>query len=134
MVSTWFDVTGLSGFCKITIAVLKTLYQKMRCTYIESVKCQFSMGNLILLCYTFQRKHQHEQTVYVLKICGLILIDFLPEKNVCEESRDVFNPLFANPTKRLNTPKQFVGKSRRILRVCLTILRGWRSTLFCIML
>ena len=27
----------------------------------------------------------------------------------------VFNPLSANPTKWLNTPKQFVGKSRRIV-------------------
>ena len=36
------------------------------------------------------------------------------------------NPLSANPTKWSNTLKQFVGNSRRIVWVCLTILWGWR--------
>ena len=36
------------------------------------------------------------------------------------------NPLSANPTKWPNTLKQFVGCSRRIFWVCLTILWGWR--------
>ena len=35
------------------------------------------------------------------------------------------NPLNANPTKWSNTVKQFVGKCRRIVSVCLTILWGW---------
>ena len=34
------------------------------------------------------------------------------------------NPLSANPTKWSNTLKQFVGNSRRIVCVCLTILWG----------
>ena len=38
-----------------------------------------------------------------------------------------FNPLSANPTKWSNTLKQFVGNSRRITWVCLTIL--WWLTL-----
>ena len=36
------------------------------------------------------------------------------------------NSLSANPTKRSNTLKQFVGNSRQIVWVCLTILCGWR--------
>ena len=36
-----------------------------------------------------------------------------------------FNPLSASPTKWSNTLKQFAGKSRRIVWVCLTILLGW---------
>ena len=36
------------------------------------------------------------------------------------------NPLSANSTKWSNTLKQFVGNSRQIVRVCLTILWGWR--------
>ena len=35
------------------------------------------------------------------------------------------NPLGANTTKCPNTLKQFVGKSRRIVSVCLTILWDW---------
>ena len=35
------------------------------------------------------------------------------------------NPLSANTTKWPNTFKQFVGNTRRIVWVCLTILRGW---------
>ena len=35
------------------------------------------------------------------------------------------NPLSANPTKRSNTLEPFVGKSQRIIWVCLTILWGW---------
>ena len=35
-------------------------------------------------------------------------------------------PLNANPTKWSNTLKQFIGNSRRIIWVCLTILWGWR--------
>ena len=34
-------------------------------------------------------------------------------------------PLSANPTKWSNTLKQFVGNSRRTVRVCLTIIRDW---------
>ena len=34
----------------------------------------------------------------------------------------LFNPLSANPTKWSNTLKQFVGKSRQIVWLCLTIL------------
>ena len=37
-----------------------------------------------------------------------------------------FNPLRANPTKWSNTLKQFVGNSRQIAWVCLTILWDWR--------
>ena len=37
-----------------------------------------------------------------------------------------FNPSYTNPTKWPNTLKQFFGCCRRFLRVCLTILRGWR--------
>ena len=37
-----------------------------------------------------------------------------------------FNPLNVNPTKWSNTFKQFLGKSRRIVWVCLTILWDWR--------
>ena len=33
-----------------------------------------------------------------------------------------FNPFSVNPTKWSNTLKKFVGKSRRIVWVCLTIL------------
>ena len=36
------------------------------------------------------------------------------------------NSLSANPTKWSSTLKQFVGNSRRIVWVCLTILWGWR--------
>ena len=36
------------------------------------------------------------------------------------------NTLSANPTKWSSRLKQFVGKSRRIVWVCLTILWGWR--------
>ena len=39
------------------------------------------------------------------------------------------NSLSVNPTKWSNTLKQFVGFCRRIVRVCLTILWGWRLTL-----
>ena len=46
------------------------------------------------------------------------------EDNKCIEH--FFNPLSANPTKVSNTLKQFVGCCRRIARVCLTILWGWR--------
>ena len=38
----------------------------------------------------------------------------------------VLNPLSANPTKWSVTLKQFVGNSRQIAWVCLTILWGWR--------
>ena len=41
-------------------------------------------------------------------------------------SEAYLNPLSVNPTKWLNTLKQFVGYSRRIVWVCLTILWGWR--------
>ena len=37
-----------------------------------------------------------------------------------------FNPLRANPTKWSNILEQFVGKIRRIVWVCLTILWCWR--------
>ena len=37
-----------------------------------------------------------------------------------------FNPLSSNPTKWSNTLKQFVGQSRRIVSVCLTILWSCR--------
>ena len=37
-----------------------------------------------------------------------------------------FYPLNANPTNWSNTLKQFVGNSRKIFWVCLTILWGWR--------
>ena len=37
------------------------------------------------------------------------------------------NPLRANLTKWSNTLKQFVGKSRRIVWVCLTILWRWQA-------
>ena len=37
-----------------------------------------------------------------------------------------FNPLNVNPTKWSSTLKQFLGKSRRIVWVCLTILWDWR--------
>ena len=40
------------------------------------------------------------------------------------------NLLSANPAKWSNTLKQFVGKSRQIVWVCLTILWGWQLTLF----
>ena len=43
-----------------------------------------------------------------------------PETN-CED-----NPLSADPTKLSNTLKKFVGKSRRIVWVCLTIFWGCR--------
>ena len=36
-----------------------------------------------------------------------------------------FNLLSANPSKCSNTLKQFVGNSRQIVWVCLTILWGW---------
>ena len=36
------------------------------------------------------------------------------------------NPLNSNPTKWSNTLKHFLGKSRWIVWVCLTILWGWR--------
>ena len=36
------------------------------------------------------------------------------------------NPLRANPTKWTNALTQFVGNSRQIVWVCLTILWGWR--------
>ena len=38
----------------------------------------------------------------------------------------LFNPLSPNPTKWSNTLKQFIGNSRRIVWVCLTILWDWR--------
>ena len=38
--------------------------------------------------------------------------------------KNLFN-LSANPTKLANTLRQFVGCCRRIVWVCLTILRGW---------
>ena len=37
----------------------------------------------------------------------------------------IFNALSTNPIKWSNTLKQFVGDSRRIAWVCLTILLGW---------
>ena len=37
-----------------------------------------------------------------------------------------FNPLTAHPRKWSNTLKQFVGCCRRVVWVCLTVLRGWR--------
>ena len=37
-----------------------------------------------------------------------------------------FNLLSANPTEWSNTLKQFFGRSRRIVWVCLTIIWGWR--------
>ena len=36
-----------------------------------------------------------------------------------------FNPLTGNPTKWSNTLKQFVGNSRQVVWVCLTILWCW---------
>ena len=39
-----------------------------------------------------------------------------------ENAYPMFNPLSANPTKWSNTLKQFVGKCRQIVWVCLTIL------------
>ena len=44
------------------------------------------------------------------------------------------NTLSANPTKWLNTLKQFVGCCRQIVWVCLNISCGWRlkdSTILC---
>ena len=37
----------------------------------------------------------------------------------------LINPLSANPTKWLNTLKQFAGNSRQIVWVCLAILLVW---------
>ena len=37
-----------------------------------------------------------------------------------------FNTLSAKPTKWSNTLKQFVGRIRRMVWVCLTILWDWR--------
>ena len=39
--------------------------------------------------------------------------------------RELLEPLSSNPTKWLNTLKQFVGFCRLIVSVCLTILWGW---------
>ena len=47
-------------------------------------------------------------------------------KNVSRNEWDVFNSLSANFTKWSNTRKQFVACSRRIVWVCLTVLRDWR--------
>ena len=41
-------------------------------------------------------------------------------------SPPLFRPLSTNPTKWFYTLKQFVGNSRRIVWMCLTILWGWR--------
>ena len=38
---------------------------------------------------------------------------------------EYLNSLSVNRTKWLNALKQFVGKSRRIVLLCLTILWGW---------
>ena len=38
----------------------------------------------------------------------------------------MFNPLSVSPSKWSNTLKQFIGNSRRIVWVCLTILWVWR--------
>ena len=38
---------------------------------------------------------------------------------------DLLNTLSVNPTKWSNTRKEFVGNSRQIVWVCLTILWGW---------
>ena len=48
---------------------------------------------------------------------NLIIFHYLP--CIC------INPLNANPTKWSNKLKQFVGNSRLIVWVCLTILWGW---------
>ena len=37
------------------------------------------------------------------------------------------NPLSTNPREWSNTLEHFVGYCRRIVRVCLTILRGWHE-------
>ena len=39
--------------------------------------------------------------------------------------RKIINPLSANPTKWLNTLRQFIDFGRRIVWVCWTILWGW---------
>ena len=48
-----------------------------------------------------------------------------PQVNCDHKSIFLFNTVSTNTTKWSNTLKQFVGKSRRIVWVCLTILWGW---------
>ena len=50
-----------------------------------------------------------------------------PQKILISSEFKRINHLSGNPTKWSNTFKQFVGNSRRIAWVCLTILWGWRS-------
>ena len=53
---------------------------------------------------------------------------FIDTSNICLKNFKVlyFNPLGVNPTKWLNTVKQFVGCCRQIVWVCMTIFWGWR--------
>ena len=59
--------------------------------------------------------------------CNLKLMPLKEFKTKSQNNTKLlFKPSSANPTKWSNTLKQFVGCGRQIVCVCLTILRDWR--------
>ena len=84
---------------------------------------------------TVVKNARQNQAIFIESVIDQNLVRSIKTSTwlICEEG-EIFlkrsyksvNPLSAKPTKWSNTLKQFVGNSRRIFWVHLTILWGWR--------
>ena len=120
----------LNTCCSVWTALLKTLVLVKELYWILIIRQVMSLYWFIVYRQFTERKIVHERH------CCLTLLNTLPCSNsrvefVCyiqlrELSKSSINHLSANPTKRSNTLKQFVGKNLQIVWLCLIILWGWR--------
>ena len=102
-------------------------------TTISNLKPKILLRGIQMIC----RVHTHSMDpsnknskliiTFLCIVGGVSISKFLNKGGVyCGCFLIIINPLSANPTKWSNTLKQFVGESRWIVWVCLTILWGWR--------
>ena len=74
----------------------------------------------------FDRRVKHVRGVKRQKMWKSSLGPLLENTPICHKLVIFIKPSSTNPMKWWNTLKQFFGKSRQIVWVCLTSLWGWR--------
>ena len=119
----------LNTCSSVWTALLKTLVLVKELYWILIIRQVMSLYWFIVYRQFTERKIVHERhclTLLNTLPCSNSRVEFVCYIQLRELSKNSINHLSANPTKRSNTLKQFVGKNLQIVWLCLIILWGWR--------
>ena len=86
---------------------------------------------LVWIYWPENSQHSNLKNSISIKLNGKYIYPWKISKATFPKLSSAIIPLSANPTKWSNTLKQIVGKSRRIVCVCLTVLWGWCLKVLC---